>query len=348
MIYEVGRPPRGHLGRRRWWLIALVLVGLACICLLNASWLAAPATAHPTLIAQRGVHQVFDPRGVDNSTCTATRIPPLTHTLIDNTLPAISAAFAAGADVVEVDVRQTRDGQFVLFHDFGLDCRTDGHGPVATHNLGELKRLDVGYGYTADGGRTFPLRGRGTGQMPTLDEVLRAFPSKRFLIQFKDGGPDVARDMVRYLDGRAPSDWERLSFFGKPTTVARLKTLRPGARTWSDKGAAGCTAGYLALGWIGHIPKSCRDGAIIVPANLRGLMWGWPNRFLQRMRDSDVQVLMIGDMTRLPGSDFSRLDTLEQLHKLPVAFDGAIWTDHIERIGPEARRRWSESAHVHS
>jgi glycerophosphoryl diester phosphodiesterase len=326
---------------RRCSIMALAAIVVAIsVYLLNASWLAARPAGRPSLVAQRGVHQVFDPRGVDNDTCTATRIPPPTHELIDNTLPSIAAAFNAGADVVEADVRETRDREFVLFHDLTLDCRTDGHGPVGVHILAELRRLDVGFGYTADGGRTYPLRGKGVGQMATLEEALRAFPDRRFLIQFKDGAPSTADDMVRYLEARGLADWGRLSFFGKQGAIRRLVALRPQARTWTDKGTFGCAAGYLAVGWSSYVPKSCRRGVIIVPANLSGLMWGWPNRFLERMRRNDAQVLMIGDMTRLPGADFSRLDSVDQLRKLPAGFDGSIWTDHIERIGPAAQRRW--------
>jgi glycerophosphoryl diester phosphodiesterase len=52
--------------------------------------------------------------GVDDGTCTARRIPPPSHLFIDNTLQAIAAAFGLGADVVEVDVKLTKDNQFVL------------------------------------------------------------------------------------------------------------------------------------------------------------------------------------------------------------------------------------------
>ena len=35
------------------------------------------------------------------------------------------AAFAAGADIVELDIHPTTDGQFAVFHDWTLDCRTE-------------------------------------------------------------------------------------------------------------------------------------------------------------------------------------------------------------------------------
>src|SRR5690606_32829727 len=102
-----------------------------------------------------------------------------------NTLPSMAAAFAAGADVVELDVHPTTDGRLAVMHDWTLDCRTEGAGETRSHDLAYLKTLDVGYGYTADGGMTFPLRGKGVGMMPELEEVLAAFPDRRFLINYK-------------------------------------------------------------------------------------------------------------------------------------------------------------------
>mgnify|MGYP001999636056 CR=1 FL=1 len=67
----------------------------------NASWLA-PEPDQPYFISHRGEHQTFDPTGVGPQDCTATRIAPVTHTFIENTLPAIGAAFDAGAEIVEI------------------------------------------------------------------------------------------------------------------------------------------------------------------------------------------------------------------------------------------------------
>ena len=95
----------------------------------------------------------------------------------------------AGADIVEFDIHPTTDGHFAVFHDWTVDCRTEGRGVTREHTLAQLKALDVGYGYTADGGKTFPFRGRGVGLMPSLDEVLDAFPGRRFLINIKSNDP---------------------------------------------------------------------------------------------------------------------------------------------------------------
>jgi glycerophosphoryl diester phosphodiesterase len=321
------------------------LVGLgavvvaAVLYLLNASWLASPPSGKPAVIAQRGLHQVYGREEVDDATCTARRIGPSSHTLIDNTLPSIAAAFDMGADVVEVDVKLTKDHQFVLFHDNALECRTDGTGWVTEHTLAELKTVDVGYGYTADDGQSFPLRGKGVGLMPTLEEALVAHPNSRFLIQFKDGNPMVGEVMVAYLEKRGLAQWDRLSFFGSTRPLGRLKNLRPQAREWSAGATAHCLAQYVGLGWTGHVAKACDGGVIIVPITQSGFLWGWPNRFLARMREHRTEVMLIGRIDGLSGANFSRLDTVDQLNRSPPGFNGSIWTDRIDIIGPSLAHR---------
>jgi glycerophosphoryl diester phosphodiesterase len=241
--------------------------------------------------------------------CTARLITPPTHSFIDNTLPSIEAALAAEADIVEIDVRTTKDHQFVLFHDYGLDCRTDGSGLISEHSLAELREVDVGYGYTADGGRTFPIRGKGVGMMPTL---------------------------VAYLEAEKAEPWSRVSFFGAAAPLRRLKQLKPAASVWSDRAAARCFFGYLRTGWFGRVPRDCDDGMIIVPIEQATLLWGWPNRFLQRMREHHTQVMLIGKIQNAFSKRFSRLDTQEQLLEVPRGFGGLIWTDRIGVIGPLA------------
>jgi glycerophosphoryl diester phosphodiesterase len=111
----------------------------------------------------------------------------------------MGAAFALGADVVELDVHPTTDGRFAVFHDWTLDCRTEGTGETRDHNMAYLKTLDIGYGYTVDGGRTFPLRGTGAGLMPSFSDVMAAFPGKKFLVNFKSNEAregDTLADML--------------------------------------------------------------------------------------------------------------------------------------------------------
>lgn len=87
----------------------------------------------------------------------------------ENTVASIVSAFAVGADFAEVDVRVSRDGVAVIFHDETLERTTNGKGALADHTLAELKALDAG----AWKGPAFAGE-----RIPTLVEALRAARGK--------------------------------------------------------------------------------------------------------------------------------------------------------------------------
>ena len=155
----------------------------------NTSIFLSPSEKRPLLLAHRGLAQTFSMENIQHDTCTAERIDPPEHPYLENTLASIQAAFDVGADIVEFDIHITKDHQFAVFHDWTLDCRTNGKGVTRHYTMAELKRLDIGYGYTADNGKTFPFRGKGIGLMPSLDEVLQTFPTHSFLIHIKSDDP---------------------------------------------------------------------------------------------------------------------------------------------------------------
>src|SRR6478735_2591021 len=150
---------RRSMMRRRWRSLALALtLFVSLVYVNNTSFFASRSSKEPTLLAHRGISQQFDTADLRNDTCTASRMRPPTHRYLENTISSMQASFDAGADIVEIDVHPTTDGHFAVFHDWTLDCRTNGRGVTREHTLAELKKLDAGYGYTADGGKTYPLR----------------------------------------------------------------------------------------------------------------------------------------------------------------------------------------------
>jgi glycerophosphoryl diester phosphodiesterase len=324
---------RKNLGR--------VLIGLAVIVgaiyLWNASWLAPAQTGETRLIAHRGMHQNFDLSGVTNDTCTATRIREPIVPEIENTLPAMQGAFAAGADFVELDVHPTTDGKLAVFHDWTLDCRTEGTGETRSHDMAYLKTLDVGYGYTADGGTTFPLRGAGTGMMPELSDVLTAMPDRRFLVNFKSNEAregDMLAAFVAANPQWAPAIW---GVYGGDAPSMRAKELLPDLAAWSRKGLTACLLQYEGYGWTGLVPQACRNTMVMVPINFAGWLWGWPNRFVQRMKDAGSEVILIGPFS--PGdAGTSGIDTLEDAAAVPARFPGYVWTNEIATIAPHFGR----------
>ena len=76
----------------------------------------------------------------------------------ENTLVSIQKAINLKCDLVEVDVRRTRDGHLVLLHDEQVDRTTNGTGLVEELSLDEIKSLNAGQGQ----------------RIPTLDEALGA------------------------------------------------------------------------------------------------------------------------------------------------------------------------------
>src|ERR687883_338619 len=102
----------------------------------------------------------------------------------ENTLRAFKLALEEGADALELDVHATTDGIAVVVHDPTLDRTTDATGTVSKLPLERVRAADAGARFSPDGGRTFPWRGRGL-RIPTLDEVLVAFPTTPLIIEIK-------------------------------------------------------------------------------------------------------------------------------------------------------------------
>ncbi len=64
----------------------------------------------------------------------------------EDTLRSFRRAMEEGADVLEMDLRLTRDGHLVVLHDYTVDRTTNGTGPVHGLTLAEVQRLDGGLG----------------------------------------------------------------------------------------------------------------------------------------------------------------------------------------------------------
>ena len=99
----------------------------------------------------------------------------------ENTLASFRAALEAGAGVLELDVRVTRDGHPVVVHDATVDRTTDGSGAVRGMTLEAVRRLSAG------------LPGE---KVPTLREVFREFPDAAVNLDIKDWDLPGAEEAV--------------------------------------------------------------------------------------------------------------------------------------------------------
>jgi len=312
------------------------LAALAAVYLANAGWLAPAPDAAPALLAHRGIAQRFDTTDLRNDTCTAARMLPPRHGYLENTLASMRAGFEAGADIVEIDVQPTTDGQFVVFHDWTLECRTNGAGITREHTMAQLKALDVGYGYTADGGRTFPFRGRGVGLMSTLGEVLAAFPQRRFLVNVKSNDPAEGDRLAAFLAGLPAPSRQRIMVYGGDLPVRQVRQRLSDVKAMSRSLLQACLLRYAAYGWTGIVPAACARMPVFVPINIAPWLWGWPGRLLQRMRAAGSEVYVLGPYH---GGFSAGLDTPADLARLPTGYAGGIYTDEIAEAARWAAER---------
>jgi glycerophosphoryl diester phosphodiesterase len=169
-----------------------------------------------------------------------------------NTLGAFAAAEALGYRYLETDARVTRDGVVVAFHDARLDAATDRPGAIAELPFAEVRAADAGFGFSPDGGRTFPFRGRGA-TIPRLEELL-ARPGVRVNIDPKADacvGPLAA--LVDRLDA-----WERVGFGSfSDRRLRRIRELSRG-RACTSMGPRAVAAARAVMA-SGRMPRQGAD-----------------------------------------------------------------------------------------
>ncbi|MBT8396843.1 MAG: glycerophosphodiester phosphodiesterase, partial [Gemmatimonadetes bacterium] len=117
----------------------------------------------------------------------------------ENTLAAFeNSVHRWGADMLEMDVRSTRDGEVVVLHDATVDRTTDGTGRVRDLTYQQVQELDAGYHFRdPDGRRSF--RGRGV-RVPRFEDVLTALPGVRMNVEAKDphSAPGLVDAVLRH------------------------------------------------------------------------------------------------------------------------------------------------------
>lgn len=135
----------------------------------------------------------------------------------ENTMVSFKAAHDAGVDMIEMDLRLTKDGKLVVIHDTTLDRTTDGTGVVSDFTLSELKKLDAGCKFDA----------RFAGEkMITFDEFLEFVKTTDLLlnVELKSYARDCADKAVKALtDAGLNGRYVIASFSAELTTYAHAK-----------------------------------------------------------------------------------------------------------------------------
>jgi len=108
------------------------------------------------------------------------------YNVYENTMAAFEAAWAAGADMIETDIRLTKDGVAVLIHDATVNRTSGQSGRVNSYTLEELRQINVG-------GAEFL-------QVPTLEEFLQWAAAKELLLNL---------ELKEYKEPGNEGIWER-------------------------------------------------------------------------------------------------------------------------------------------
>jgi glycerophosphoryl diester phosphodiesterase len=185
----------------------------------------------------------------------------------ENTLPSFKMAMAAGADMVELDYHQTKDGKLVVLHDSELDRTTDArsrwgrkHIKVETKTAAELQGLDAG--------SWFDLKFAGT-RIPLLAEALETIQAASVaLIERKAGNP---ADCIKLLREKGlfncvvvqSFDWAYLRAYHEQEPEQVLGALGPPIRLSDGRKPSGI-AKHLNAAWLEELQKS---GAKVVVWN---------------------------------------------------------------------------------
>jgi glycerophosphoryl diester phosphodiesterase len=168
---------------------------------------------------------------------------------------AFRQAVRAGADMLELDITVTRDDRVVVMHDTSVDRTTNGRGLVSRTSLRQVRGLDAAHWFAPrkrehyahdHPRRAYRFRGIATGdrkppkgfkardfRVPTLEEVLKAFPRVPINVEVKGRTPAEedaeyvrnAEVLAELLDGTRRRDLIVVSF--KQAAVDRFHELAP-------------------------------------------------------------------------------------------------------------------------
>lgn len=109
----------------------------------------------------------------------------------ENSMSAFQRAVDAGSDMIEFDVRMTKDEIAVVMHDETIDRTTDGTGKVADKTWAELRQVTIRPEHNE----------RSMQPIPTLREVLEFAKGQiRLNIEIKDASPICTEHVVKLID----------------------------------------------------------------------------------------------------------------------------------------------------
>jgi glycerophosphoryl diester phosphodiesterase len=207
----------------------------------------------------------------------------------ENSAAAFSLAIEEGADVVETDLRPSRDGVFVCFHDSRLERMSTGRGHLETHTLEELASLRLRFQGLI-----------GEERIPTLETLVGLSPSGVALaLELKSPRfvePEISRALARDI-GRLGIERRTVVLSFRPNRLKAFRREAPGIPSgcvcvapWGGREAdlLGPLPAILLL-HRSFVRRAHRRGQLVCPLDAR------PERRVSLYRQLGVDALLADD-----------------------------------------------------
>lgn len=176
---------------------------------------------------------------------------------VENTIPSLEAAAAVDPEYVEIDIQETKDGEFVVMHDTNLGRLAGIDRDVGDMTLAELQRVTLS-------------QGGNTATIPSLDEFIDRAQQLRvaLLVELKPRGdetPEYLDHFIATMEQHGVVD-EYLVHSLSKSTIEELKRRAPEF-----------TVGYIVPLNIGNAPVTSADFIVMEESSysqgLRDAAW---------------------------------------------------------------------------
>lgn len=128
----------------------------------------------------------------------------------ENTAPAFELALSSGADVMEIDVRMSRDGQVIVIHDETIDRTCNGQGFVRELSLKDIKQYNAAHHFTDLQGIRWQDK---EVRLMTLGEMFERFPNTPINIDIKDNLSEAACAVASVIEQHERMDTTNVGSF---------------------------------------------------------------------------------------------------------------------------------------
>jgi glycerophosphoryl diester phosphodiesterase len=191
----------------------------------------------------------------------------------ENTLETFNDAVRVGVFSIETDVRTTKDGVAILFHDADLKRVANIDKPITETNYAEIEKIIL----------------IGGGKVPTLVQALTALPHARFNLDIKDAeSVPTASAAIEFTKSH---NRVLVSSFSEKRRLATLKLL-------THPVATSASATIVIQLWLFHIlrlPQSFFTrrlngiGALQIPRAMHGIKLD-SRRFIRKVRATNTEI----------------------------------------------------------